>query len=168
MKKTIFAATLILTGIVTSSTVRSQIASGNGFAIEKSVVANGGGASSGNGYSIEGTAGQAIARQGSSNGFILDHGFWQSGFAPTAASVSISGRVLTADGRGLRNAVISLTERSGVSRKTLSSTFGYFRFDEIEAGQIVILNVNSKIFQFAPQVVSVSDNMVISDLSPVR
>jgi len=167
MKNTYFAAALILTMIGASANVRSQIASGNGYAIEKSVVANGGGSSSNGGFTVEGTTGQPIIRQSSSNGFILDHGFWQSDFAPTAAMVSISGRVHTVDGAGLRNAVVTLVDASGVTRNARTSSFGYYRFDDIEAGQTVILNVRSKLYQFAPQVVSVTDNIAGLDFLPL-
>ncbi len=84
-------------------------------------------------------------------------------FPPTAASVSLSGRVLTNDGRGLRNAVVSLTKENGETIFTRTSSFGYYRFDEIEVGQTVILAVSSKRFQFAPQVVSLSDELTELD-----
>ncbi len=81
------------------------------------------------------------------------------GLGPVAAEASVSGRVATADGRGIRNARVSMTLPNGEVRTVLSSTFGYYRFDEIEVGQTVIINVNSKQFQFNPQIVSVQDNL---------
>lgn len=78
---------------------------------------------------------------------------------PVAANASVSGRILASDGRGIRNARVSMTLPNGEIRTVLSSTFGYYRFDEIEVGQTVILNVNSKRFQFNPQIVSVTDNL---------
>lgn len=167
MKNTIFAVALILTMIGLAEIVRSQMPTGGSFTLEKAVVAGGGGASSGSGFSVNGTAGQTITERSSNNGFLISSGFWQSEFVPTAASVSISGRILTTDGRGLRNAVISLTDHFGATRTTLSSSFGYYRFDDIEAGQTVILTVRSKLYQFAPQVVSVSDNITGLDLTPL-
>jgi CSLREA domain-containing protein len=87
--------------------------------------------------------------------------------SPTAANVSISGRVLTADGRGLRNAIVTLTEQSGAVRTARSSSFGYYRFNEIAAGQTVILNAAAKQFQFAPQIVAVNDDLAELDLTAV-
>ncbi|HMS40722.1 MAG TPA: hypothetical protein PKE69_10880, partial [Pyrinomonadaceae bacterium] len=68
-------------------------------------------------------------------------------------------RILAADGRGIRNARVSMTLPNGEVRTVLSSSLGYYRFDEIEVGQTVIINVNSKQFQFSPQAVSVQDNL---------
>ena len=87
----------------------------------------------------------------------------------TAASVSISGRVLTAggeNGRGLKNATVYLTKANGeiVTRRT--SAFGYYRFDDIEAGQTVIISIVSKQYQFAPQVVNVTQELTEMNFSP--
>lgn len=79
--------------------------------------------------------------------------------APTAASVSVSGRVLTNNGRGLMNATVTLTNASGITRTARTSTFGYFRFDDVEAGQTYIFSVSSKRYSFAPQVVTVTDDL---------
>ncbi len=69
--------------------------------------------------------------------------------APTAASVSVSGRVRTANGRGLRGAVVSLTDSNGLTRRAISSSFGYYRFDDVEVGRTYIVSVRSKRFIFA-------------------
>lgn len=83
--------------------------------------------------------------------------------APTAASASISGRVLEADGvRGVPNAVVQLTGQDGTVRTTRTNPFGYFRFENIEVGQTLILNVYSKRYQFSPQIINLQDS--ISDL----
>ncbi len=79
--------------------------------------------------------------------------------APTAASVSISGRVLVAGGRGLSNALIYLTDQSGETRIARTSAFGYYHFDDLAAGQTVIMSVVSKHYQFTPQVVNVTENL---------
>lgn len=78
--------------------------------------------------------------------------------APTAAGVFVGGRV-TIGGRGLRNAVVYLTDAGGVTRTVRTSSFGYYRFDDIESGQTVIVSVISKRFSFTPQVVSIADNI---------
>jgi hypothetical protein len=68
--------------------------------------------------------------------------------APTAAMVDVSGRILTTNGRGITNVVVGLTDQHGFTRFTNSSSFGYYRFADIEAGQIYILNVGAKRFVF--------------------
>jgi hypothetical protein len=82
--------------------------------------------------------------------------------SPTAATVAISGRVATANGRAISRAVVTLTNSNGGTRTLLTNTFGYFRFSEVEAGQIYVVSVSSKRYQFAPQILSVSEE--ISDL----
>ncbi len=80
--------------------------------------------------------------------------------APTAASVGISGRVFAGKRRGLTNAVVSLTDADGSTQTTRTTSFGYFHFDGIEAGQTVVVSVQSKGFQFAPQIVTVTEELV--------
>ena len=81
---------------------------------------------------------------------------------PSAASVSISGRVLTADGAGLRSAVVTMTDQQGVSRSVLTSSFGYYRFDDVAAGETYVISIAAKRFQFEPRVITLSDD--ISDV----
>lgn len=79
--------------------------------------------------------------------------------APTAASVSLSGRALTSAGRGLANAPIYLTDAAGNTRTSRTTTFGYYRFDDVPAGQSVTITVVSKRFRFAPQVINVMEDV---------
>jgi len=78
---------------------------------------------------------------------------------PTAANVSISGRVMTADGRGLSRASVILTDMNGNSRTATTSVFGYFRFDEVMVGETYILTAVSKGYVFQQQTISVLDEM---------
>ena len=90
-------------------------------------------------------------------------GMWQIPiFAPTAANVSIAGRVSTAEGRGFSNAVVTLTDSNGNSRSTQTGSFGYYGFEEVTTGETYTVSIRSKRFQFTPRIVSVSDS--ISDL----
>ena len=82
---------------------------------------------------------------------------------PTAAGVWVSGRVLTPDGRGLRNAAVILTDASGRVRATRTTTFGYYRFENVAAGETYVFEVRSKRYHFAPQVVTVTEDL--SDLN---
>jgi hypothetical protein len=131
---------------------RAQVGSGGSFRLEQAVIAGGGVSdSTGGNFKIGGTIGQAAAgiRPGAS-GFSAQNGFWTAApLAPTAATVSISGRVVTADGSGIRNVQVTLTDGGGASRTILTGSFGYYRFDQITAGQTVILSVQAKRFTFA-------------------
>lgn len=85
---------------------------------------------------------------------------------PTAAGVSISGRVLTNDGHGLRNASVSITNATGNVVYSRSSSLGYFRFDEIDSGQTYVISVASKRFTFAPRVVNVTGDLSDVEFMP--
>jgi hypothetical protein len=82
-------------------------------------------------------------------------------FTPTSASVSVGGRVMTADGLGIRRAQITLTEADGTIRTILTGGFGYYRFDGIEAGQTIVISVSSKrfVFQQPTQIINVAENI---------
>ncbi|MBK9438022.1 MAG: carboxypeptidase regulatory-like domain-containing protein [Chloracidobacterium sp.] len=85
---------------------------------------------------------------------------WSAGpapLAPTAAGVTVAGRVLTSSGLGLRNAVVTITDSQGVIRRAVTSTFGYYRFDDVEVGGTYTVAVQSKRFQFTPQIISLND-----------
>ncbi|HEX9927083.1 MAG TPA: PKD domain-containing protein [Pyrinomonadaceae bacterium] len=75
------------------------------------------------------------------------------------ASVTIAGRVLTPDNRGLRNAQIRLTAADGTSKTVMSGAFGNYRFANVQAGQSVTIQVFSKRFGFQPQTVNVSGDI---------
>lgn len=79
--------------------------------------------------------------------------------APTAASVSIGGVVLTGDGRGVTNAFVYLTDTEGNTRTTVTNPFGYYHFDRVEAGQSVLIKVVSKRYQFSPRLLNVNDDL---------
>ena len=67
---------------------------------------------------------------------------------PTASSISISGRVTTGK-RGIRNALVTLTEQNGTTRTVLTGVSGAYRFDGVTAGQTVIVSVRAKRFTFS-------------------
>jgi hypothetical protein len=83
------------------------------------------------------------------------------GIIPTAANVSLSGRVLSAEGAGIARAFVTLTDSAGNTRTSGTNLFGYYRFDEVRAGDTYILTVNNKKYLFAdsPRVVNVQENL---------
>jgi CSLREA domain-containing protein len=83
--------------------------------------------------------------------------------APAAANVTISGKVMTSAGQGLVNAIVTLTDQQGNSRSARTSSFGYFSFADVAAGETVVITITSKRYTFAPQVVTVYE--AISDLN---
>lgn len=79
--------------------------------------------------------------------------------APTAANVSVSGRVRTPNGRGLMNATVTLIDVIGNTRSARANQFGYFHFGDVQAGQTYTVNVWSKNYSFAPQIITVMEDM---------
>jgi hypothetical protein len=55
--------------------------------------------------------------------------------------------------------LVSITDDRGNVRYAKTNPFGYFRFQDVESGQGYVINVIDKQFEFAPQFVSVTDNM---------
>ena len=89
---------------------------------------------------------------------IVDIGAFEVQVAPTAATVSVSGRV-TARGRGISNAVVHLTSQSGEIQTAKTNRLGYYTFTELAAGETYIFNVFSKRYQFNPQVVNLTEDL---------
>ncbi len=83
--------------------------------------------------------------------------------APTAASVEVSGRVMTQTRRGLNKALVTITDQSGSTRTATTNPFGYFRFADVQAGETYIISVSAKRYHFAPQVLNVTEDL--TDLS---
>lgn len=82
-------------------------------------------------------------------------------FVPTAASVSVGGRVLTNEGAGISRTPVILTDSAGISRSATTNSFGAYRFEDVRAGETYILTVNNKKYLFtdSPRIVSVQENL---------
>ncbi len=78
---------------------------------------------------------------------------------PTAAGVSVSGQIMTKDGRGIRNVRVMLTDSAGVTRNVISGPFGYFQFDDVPTGQSYVLSAQAKQYRFGTSLIHVDDNM---------
>ncbi|MEO7660492.1 MAG: S8 family serine peptidase [Pyrinomonadaceae bacterium] len=78
---------------------------------------------------------------------------------PTASGVEVSGRVLTPDGRGLRNLQVEITGEDGFVRTANTSSFGLYRFEGMPTGKQYIVSVKSKRYRFAARVFDLNDNL---------
>jgi hypothetical protein len=86
--------------------------------------------------------------------------------APTAANVSISGKVLSAGGRAISNATVVLqSSATGQTRSVRTNTFGYYHFDNVPSGQSYVVSAQAKGQRFTPRVVSLEDNLTDFDLT---
>jgi hypothetical protein len=63
--------------------------------------------------------------------------------APTAAAVSVSGRALSLNGMGIKNAVITVIGDGGSLRHVVTNTFGYYRVDGLTAGSTYIMTIRA-------------------------
>lgn len=146
----ILAAAIVLASAFAAN---AQVASNPPYTIEQSVIASGGGTSqdAGGVYSITGTIGQPITGvSGGSASYSVRSGFFTAApLAPTAATVTVSGKVTTANGRGIRNVVVVMTDASGAIRTTTTTAFGYFYFNDVMSGGTYIFSARAKRFAFA-------------------
>ncbi|HQU82791.1 MAG TPA: Ig-like domain-containing protein, partial [Pyrinomonadaceae bacterium] len=79
--------------------------------------------------------------------------------SPTAANVSVSGRISTANGNGISRAKIVLTLPNGETRIAISNSFGFYRFVEIPVGETCVIAVESKKYVFNAQVLNISESI---------
>ncbi|MEO7658200.1 MAG: carboxypeptidase-like regulatory domain-containing protein, partial [Pyrinomonadaceae bacterium] len=76
---------------------------------------------------------------------------------------SITGRVVTQSGLGLRNAIVTFTNASGTPVRATTSSFGLYQFGNIPSGSTVTLGVSSKRYRFAVRTLTITSD--IADLN---
>jgi trimeric autotransporter adhesin len=81
--------------------------------------------------------------------------------APTAASATISGRVVNSSGRGISRARLSITDANGQIRFAATNPFGYYRFADLPTGAEYVLSIGSKNYEFEQptRLISLQDNL---------
>ena len=88
------------------------------------------------------------------------NGGWGLDFlGPSAANVTVGGRIQNSQGRGVYNAKVEITDENGAVRATRTNSFGFYQFDEVLAGQTYVFNVRHKTYQFDTQVITVLDEL---------
>jgi hypothetical protein len=82
--------------------------------------------------------------------------------APTAGEVTIGGRAITANGRGITNVVITLTDSAGITRTARTTTFGRYQFREANAGETYIITAKGKRYSFnqPSQVLNINEDKI--------
>ena len=78
--------------------------------------------------------------------------------------VAISGRAVTAGGAGIRNARLTLVAPNGETRIAVTSSFGFYRFDDVLVGATYVISIAAKRYSFSPQSVLVTVSDKISDV----
>jgi len=85
---------------------------------------------------------------------------------PSAAGpVSVSGRVTNASGFGVYRAMIAITDSNNVTRTTATSPFGFYSFDNVNAGASYTISGVSKRYTFTPRTILVNDNLTGVDFT---
>lgn len=143
------------------SAVHGQIAQAPGITLDQSVIAGGGGTSTGGEFSVTGTIGEGPAGTTSTGGELnLSDGFWQGlNIRPTAANVSVAGRVTNSANESIAQARVVFTGSDGIAHRWTSNNFGYYMIDGLVAGQTYIVTITARQYTFVPVAVSVNDNM---------
>ena len=95
-----------------------------------------------------------------------DQAFRLSGIVrtPTAAPVSVSGRVM-AGGRPVNGATVQFQDQAGVSVYARTNIFGYYRIDGLKAGATYMAWVTSPRYKFEPRVVSLMEDVSTFDFA---
>lgn len=86
-------------------------------------------------------------------------------FVFSSAGVSVGGRVASKGGFGIGNATVTITDEGGTVRTATTNNFGFFRIEDIPAGQSVVVEVRSRRHAFSPRVLNIEE--AISDLEIV-
>jgi hypothetical protein len=83
---------------------------------------------------------------------------FQSQTAPTAAEVTVAGRVMSGK-RGIGNAQVYLTDQNGETKTAHTNSLGYYQFLEVGVGKSYTINILSKRHLFSPQVITVNEEL---------
>ncbi len=81
-----------------------------------------------------------------------------SPLGPTAAPVTVGGRITSSYGRGIFGATVLMTDQSGQIFTARTNPFGYYRFYDVAAGNTYVVDIRHKQFSFAPKVVSIAND----------
>jgi hypothetical protein len=83
---------------------------------------------------------------------------------PVATNVTVSGRVLTAGGLPIRNAIVSISGGNlPAGTKALSASFGWYSFPGLESGQTYTITVSAKRNTFAQSSRMITPQTNVSD-----
>lgn len=77
--------------------------------------------------------------------------------------LSISGRITTADGQGLKNATVSIVDQLRTIHRVTTNSFGIYRVDNLQTGGSYTIDVSSKRYRFPSRVVSITGELANVD-----
>ncbi|MBX3296003.1 MAG: carboxypeptidase regulatory-like domain-containing protein [Acidobacteria bacterium] len=101
-------------------------------------------------------------------GFIDLAGVSSSNFtmslAPSSSAAIIAGRVLDREGQSVRGAVVTAIDPDGTVFSAVSNSFGYYRIEELTAGQSYVLSARAKSLNVSGRVVTTENDLNVIDL----
>jgi hypothetical protein len=137
---------------------------GGPYRITRSAIAGGGGHSNGDTLDLTGTVAQAASGPDlAGDSFALAGGFWTS-----RSSVSVSGRVLNPQGRGVRNALIRLTDQQNSTVEIRTGPYGAYQFDGLPPGRTYTLAATSRRFAFTSRTFNIDEPLTGVDLTATQ
>ena len=88
---------------------------------------------------------------------LTDIGSYESNISESP--VSLSGRIIASNGKGVSRSTITLTASNGVIMTALSSSLGYYRFTGLAPGMSYTMSVTHKTYNFgSPQLITLDTN----------
>ncbi len=87
---------------------------------------------------------------------------------PTAASVTVSGKVTNNQGRGIRNVLITMTDSQGRVQTAQTTAFGYYKFESVAAGETVTISAKARRFKFVQSSIVRTTNESVTDADFIR
>ncbi len=82
-----------------------------------------------------------------------------------SASVSVSGKVISSEGSVVPRATVTVSNSSGVVATAKTNSFGNFMFVALPGGVAYTFNVVTKGYNFAPQTVTINNNLTDFNLT---
>ena len=139
--------------------------SGPPYEITQSVIAGGGVQAAGGTLSNIAINGEPVSGRSAAGGpYTVSGGFFQQAALPPAVIVTISGRVLTSEGRALRGGRVILRAPDGSAQTAQTSDRGRYVFANVAAGQTYTVTVVSRRHTFTPVVITVTADITGLDL----
>lgn len=80
-----------------------------------------------------------------------------------ASVVSVAGRVTNPAGNGVGGIQMVISDSNGNIRTTLTSSFGYYNFDNLVGGGTYTIEMSSKRYNTTPRTIQVNDNLTDVD-----
>lgn len=85
-----------------------------------------------------------------------------------AQPLTISGRITTPAGQGVRNVKVMITSPFGTSASVTTSSFGFYQFENVAPGEVYTISASSKRYRFAPRVLQVLTDLAAVDLTALE